>query len=233
LVKKILLLAGLVTISNLSLFGQTVSGQSILDQTVAQPRMLHHKVTKEMLAAYVAPEEAPQGLTTIYSSLGTDPKNLYNYIDTWLVSGPNSVVIFSDFIALPFTPKSNSHISEVRAAILYYGDGADQVNLSIYADSKGHPGRLLAGPVTVTNLPKSFTCCQLAVADFASVPVKGGTQYWVVANTPKTGQGSDFLGEWAGAVSPMLMMAGDAEQTGWVAFNGNGLPAGDVLGTVP
>ena len=218
--KKILLLAGLLTISNLSLFGQTV----------AQPRMLHHK---ETFAVHEPPQEAPQGLTTIYSSLGTDPKNLYNYIDTWLLSGPNSIVIISDFIALPFTPKSNSHISEVRAAILYYGDGADQVNLSIYADSKGHPGRLLAGPVTVANLPKSFTCCQLAVADFASVPVKGGTQYWVVANTPKTGQGSDFLGEWAGAVSPMLMMAGDAEQTGWVAFNGNGLPAGDVLGTVP
>ena len=228
--KKILLLAGLLTISNLSLFGQTVSGQSILDQTVAQPRMLHHK---ETFAVHVPPQEAPQGLTTIYSSLGTDPKNLYNYIDTWLLSGPNSIVIISDFIALPFTPKSNSHISEVRAAILYYGIGADQVSLSIYADSKGHPGRLLAGPVTITNLPKSFTCCQLAVADFASVPVKGGTQYWVVANTPKTGQGSDFLGEWAGAVSPMLMMAGDAEQTGWVAFNGNGLPAGDVLGTVP
>jgi hypothetical protein len=220
LVKKVLLLAGLLTISNLSLFGQNA----------AQPRMLHHK---ETFAVHVAPEEAPQDLATIYSSLGTDPKNLYNYIDTWLVSGPNCVVGISDFIALPFTPKSNSHISEVRAAILYYGVGADQVNLSIYSDSKGHPGKLLAGPVTVTNLPKSFTCCQLAVADFASVPVTGGKQYWVVANTPKTGRGSDFFGEWAGAVSPVLMLAGNAEQTGWVAFNGNGLPAGDVLGTVP
>lgn len=218
--KKILLLAGLLTIFNLALFGQTVE----------QPRMLHHK---ETFAVHVPPQEAPQGLTTIYSSLGTDPKNLYNYIDTWLVSGPHCLIGIADFIAMPFTPKSNSHISEVRTAVLWYGDGADQVNLSIYADSKGHPGRLLAGPVTVTKLPKSFTCCQLAIADFASVPVNGGTQYWVVADTPKTGQGSDFLGEWAGAVSPVLMLAGNAAQTGWVAFNGNGLPAGDVLGTVP
>src|ERR1017187_573359 len=120
--------------------------------------MLHHKGTKEMLAAYVAPEEAPQGLTTIYSSLGTDPKSLYNYIDTWLVSGPNSIVVISDFIAMPFTPKADSHISQVRAAILYYGDGADQVNLSIYENSKGHPGKLLTGPVTVANMPKYFTC---------------------------------------------------------------------------
>ena len=218
--KKILLLAGLLTISNLALFGQTVE----------QPRMLHHK---ETFAVHVPPQEAPQGLTTIYSSLGTDPKNLYNYIDTWLVSGPKSIVGLADFIAMRFTPKSNSHVSEVRVAVLYYGIGADQVDLSIYEDSKGHPGRLLAGPVTVTNLPKAFTCCQLAVADFASVPVNGGTQYWVVANTPKTGRGSDFLGEWAGAVSPVLTLAANAAQTGWVAFNGNGLPAGEVLGTVP
>jgi hypothetical protein len=220
LVKKILLLAVLLTISNLVLFGQTVE----------QPRMLHHK---ETFTVHVPPQEVPQGLTTIYSSLGTDQKNLYNYIDTWLVSGPNSVVGLADFIAMRFIPKSNSHISEVRAAVLYYGIGADQVNLSIYEDNKGHPGRLLAGPVTVTNLPKAFNCCQLAVADFASVPVNGGTQYWVVADTPKTGKGSDFLGEWAGAVSPVLTLAANAAQTGWVAFNGNGLPAGDVLGTVP
>ncbi len=218
--KKILLLAGLLTISNLSLFGQTVE----------QPRMLHHK---ETFAAHEPPQEAPQGLTTIYSSLGTDPKNLYNYIDTWLVSGPNCIIGIADFIAMRFTPKSNSHVSQVRVAVLYDGIGADQVNLSIYADSNGHPGRLLAGPVTVTNLPKAFTCCQLAVADFASVPVNGGTQYWIVANTPKTGRGSDFFGEWAGAVSPVLMLAANAAQTGWVAFNGNGLPAGEVLGTVP
>ena len=224
--KKIFLMASLLAISNLSLFGQT----SLLGQTVEQPPRWHHKGT---LAVHVPAQEAPQGSTTIYSTLGTDPENLYNYIDTWLVSGPTSVVGISDFIAMPFTPKANSHISQVRAAILWYGDGADQVNLNIYADSKGRPGKLLAGPVTVGGLPKSFTCCQLAIANFASVPVTGGKQYWVVANTPKTGQGSNFLGEWAGAVSPVLMLAGNAEQTGWVAFNGNGLPAGEILGTVP
>lgn len=219
--KKILLLVCLLTLCNLTLFGQTIE----------QPRRLHHKGT--FAGVHVPPQEAPEGLTTIYSTLGSDPKNLYNYIDTWLVAGPNSVAGLASFIALPFTPTSNAHISEVRAAVLYYGVGADQVSLSIYADSKGHPGKLLAGPVKVTNLPHAFSCCQLAVADFSSVPVNGGTQYWVVADTPHSGQGSDFLGEWAGAVSPVLMLAGNAAETGWVAFNGNGLPAGDVLGTVP
>jgi len=218
--KKILLLAGLLTTSGFTLFGQTVG----------HPQMLHHQ---ETFAIHVPPQEAPEGLKTIYSSLGTDPNCLYNYIDTWLVSGPNSLVGLADFIAMRFTPQSNSHVSEVRVAVLYDGIGADQVNLSIYADSNGHPGKRLAGPVTVTKLPKTFTCCGLAVADFASVPVNGGTQYWVVADTPQTGRGSDFVGEWAGAVSPVLTLAANAAKTGWVAFNGNGLPAGEVLGTVP
>ncbi len=208
----------------------TAWGLTVFAQTIQQPQMLHHQGT---LVMQVPTQEAAEGTAVIYSSLGTDPNYLYNYIDTWLVSGPNSVVGMSDFIALPFTPKSDSHITQVRAAVLYAGLGADRVNLSIHANSNGHPGKLLAGPVTVTKLPKVLTCCGLAVANFSSVAVKGGIKYWVVADTPKAGQGSDFLGEWAGAVSPVLTLAGNAAGTGWVAFNGNGLPAGDVRGTVP
>ena len=218
--KRIILLAGLLTVSSWTLFGQAVE----------QPQMLHHT---EAGAIHVPAQEAPAGLKSIYSSLGTDPTYLYNYIDTWLVSGPNSLIGFSDFIAMRFTPQSDSHVSEVRVAVLYAGVGANRVNLSIHADSSGHPGKLLAGPVTVTKLPKTLTCCGLAVGDFSSVPVKGGTRYWVVADTPKTGIGSDFIGEWAGAVSPELPLAGNAGGTGWMALNGNGLPAGDVLGSIP
>lgn len=218
--KKILLLASLLIISGFPLFGQNIQ----------QPQMLHHQGT---LTEQVAAPEAAQGTTVIYSSLGTDPNYLYNYIDTWLVSGPNSAVGIADFIALPFTPKSASHITQVRVAVLYEELGANQVNISIHADSSGHPGKLLAGPVTVTKLPKGLTCCGLGVANFNSVAVKGGVKYWVVADTPKSGQGSDFLGEWAGAVSPVLTLAGNAAGTGWISFNGNGLPAGDVRGTVP
>jgi len=221
LVKKVLLLAGVLTIFNSALLGQTVE----------LPRMIHHKGEP---GVYMPPQEVPQGMTEIYSSLGSDPKNLYDYIDTWLVAGPNSVAGFSNFVAMPFTPKSNAHVLAVRTAVLWYGSGAEQVNLSIYQDSQGAPGKLLAGPVTVTNLPKAFSCCQLAVADFSSgVPVNGGTQYWVVADTPTSGQGSNFLGEWASAVSPVLPLSADADRTGWVTFSGNGLPAGDVQGTIP
>jgi hypothetical protein len=179
--------------------------------------MLHHKEVSA--AEHVPPQDAPAGLATIYSSLGQSANNLYNYIDTWLVSGPQCLIGFADFIGLPFTPLANAHVTQVRAALLY--------------DGNGHPGKLVAGPVTVSHLANALTCCQLAVANFNSVPVAKGAQYWIVADTPKTGKGSDFVGEWAGSVTPVLMMAGNAEETGWVAFNGNGLPAGEVLGTVP
>ena len=218
--KKVLLLTGFLTILNVTLFGQTT----------AQPHRLHHT---GRLTVYQPPQEIPQGMVQIYSSLGTDPKHLYNSLDTWLVAGPNSIFGLPDFIAMPFTPQSNAHVLQVQAAVIWDRSGADQVNFSIHEDHKGHPGKPLAGPVTVTNLPTS-PCCQLAVADFSSgVAVKGGTQYWVVADTPKTGQGSDFVGEWAGAVSPVLPLAANTGGAGWVPFSGNGLPAGEVLGTIP
>jgi hypothetical protein len=219
--KKILLLTGLMTMLNVALLGQTT----------VQHGMLHHNGA---LKSYTAPQEVPDGMAEIYSSLGTNPKNLYNWIDTWLVSGPKSAAVVANFIAMPFTPQSDAHILQARVAILWDEVGADQVNLSINEDSNGHPGKLLAGPVTVKDLPHYFACCQLAVANFSSaIAVKAGSRYWVVADTPASGEGSDFVGEWAGAVSPVLPLASNASGTGWVTFNGNGFPAGDVQGTIP
>jgi hypothetical protein len=229
LVKKILFLVALFTASNLTLFAQAISGQTIFGQTV-EHRMVHHK---DIHAPRIAPQEAPQGTTTIFSNLGSSQTYLYNYLDTWLVAGPNSILTLSNFIAMPFTPHASSHISQVQVAVSYDGVGADQVNLSIYSDSKGHPGKILAGPVTVTHLPKAITCCQLAVADFTPLAVNANTQYWVVADTPKSGKGSDFLGEWSGEVAPVLARGANVGGTGWMSFNGNGFPAGQVLGTVP
>ena len=129
---------------------------------------------------------------------------------------------------------SNSHVLQVQVAIQYFGSGANQVNLSIYADSGGVPGTLLAGPVTVTNLPSAGTCCLLAVATFSPLAITGGTQYWVVADTPLSGTGSDFSGGWAAVIKPDLPMATNCGScSGWFSFNANGLAAGAVVGTIP
>jgi hypothetical protein len=117
-------------------------------------------------------------------------------------------------------------------AVEYDGYGANQINLSIYNDAAGAPGTLLAGPVTVANLPDAGTCCALTVASFTPVATAAGTRYWVVANTPATGTGSDFVGQWD-VVTKVILFGGSNGVDGWSGINTDLLPAGEVLGTIP
>jgi hypothetical protein len=219
-VKKTLLFVCLLTVGNLTLLAQSGKGA----------RAVH---TKEKSAIHVAPQEAPAALRTIYTNLGTKT-DLYLDSDGWSLTGFNSFGGSSSAysIALPFTPKSNSHVSQVRVAVQYYGSGANQVNLSLYGDAGGIPGTLLAGPVTVTNLADAGTCCTLAVANFSALAVTGGTRYWVVADTPVSGTGSDFVGVWDW-VAKIILFGGSNGVNGWQGINIDGLPAGEVLGTIP
>jgi len=218
-VKKIVLFACLSALSNLTLLAQ--AGENTHTIHIAERSAIH-----------LPPAEVPASLKVIYSNLGKVSTALYNDTNGWLVSGPNSSSGFSAALGLPFTPKSNSHVLSVRAALQYSG-GANQVNLSIYADSSGVPGVLLAGPVTVSNLPQIGTCCALADANFASVAVTGGTQYWIVADTPLSGVGSDFEGLWDTVSAPVIPLAFNVTGFGWQETNADLLAAGAVLGSIP
>jgi hypothetical protein len=216
-VKKTLMFVFLLLMCNLMLFAQT--------EKVS--RTVH---TKEKSVVHVPAQKAAAGLKVIYNNLGTKTDAYYEagvVIQGPAVDGNGYYV----FIGLPFTPKANSTITQVRAAVQYQGLGANQVNLSIYGDTNGAPGTLLAGPVTVTNVPDAGTCCTLAVADFTPTAVTGGTRYWVVADTPLTGTGSDFLGVWQYVPKVVPMAVGD--NNGWFPTTANDLPAGEVLGTIP
>ena len=91
----------------------------------------------------------------------------------------------------------------------------------------------VAGPVTVKNLALYGTCCTLTIASFPPVSLTAGTQYWIVADTPLTGTGSDFYGTWDFVAPNLFLMAGD-HGAGWSAFDGlNNNSAGEVLGTIP
>jgi hypothetical protein len=194
------------------------------------PRTVH---TTERSGIHVPPQSTPEALEIIYSNLGKEQTDLYNDSSGWLESGPNSDEGGPFFDAMPFTPKSDSHVSQARVAMEYGGSGANQVNLSIYGDSGGVPGTLLAGPVTLTNLPDVGTCCTLAIADFAPIAVNGGTQYWVVADTPLSGVGSDFFGVWDYVPRPTFPQA-FSQGFGWAGFNGTPEEAaGAVLGKIP
>ena len=198
---------------------------SLNAQTKQPPRIVH---TAEKSAAHVPPQAVPAGLTLIYNNLYTQT-DLYDDTSGWSIAGP-AAYGYSFFSGIPFTPRSNSHVLQARAAVHYFS-GANQVDLSIYSDAGGVPGALLAGPVTVTNLPNGGTCCALAVADFTPLTVTAGTQYWLVVDTPLTGTGSDFSGEWD-MVARIVPIAFNGNGFGWSAGTANDLPAGAVLGTV-
>jgi hypothetical protein len=197
---------------------------------LAQPRVVPRDVpAAERAASDSLPEEAPAALKTIYSNLG---KKGESYTPGgFLLAGPNSLEGAAIFTAMPFTPKSDAHVSQVQVAALYIS-GGNQINLSIYSDSGGVPGTLLAGPTTVTNLPTHGTCCTLDIAGFTPVAVIAGTQYWVVADTPLTGPGSDFEGEWGESTRPIFPSAFD-RGTGWFSASVDLLPSGVVRGTIP
>ncbi len=218
--KKILVSACLALLGSVTLFAQIG----------AAPQVVH---TREKSAIHVPPQENAVALKRIYSNLGTKT-DLYNDQNGWAILGPTSSLPgagLPEFIAMPFTPKLDAKVSQVGVAVQYMS-GDDQVNLSIYADSgSGYPGTLLAGPVTVSNLPGS-SCCTLTVANFPPVAVSAGTQYWVVADTPATGTGSDFEGKWAWVVKDMGEWAEGTPTYGWYSLPVDGLPAGEVLGTV-
>jgi len=203
---------------------------TLLAQTPGTPKVVH---TREKSAIHVAPQTTPETLKKIYSNLGSSKTDLYYDESGVVIQGPAvpNVNGYYVFIALPFTPKSNSTVMQVQVAVQYQGIGANQVNLSIYGDAGGAPGVILAGPVTVTNLPEAGTCCTLAVANFPALTVTGGSKYWVVADTPLTGIGSDFLGVWDSVPKIIPMAVGDTY--GWFASNANDLPAGEVRGTIP
>jgi hypothetical protein len=203
-------------------------GFSLLAQDSIRGTQTVHTAEK---AAVHTPAQKPAGLVKIYSNLGS-ATDAYNDVAGELVSGPATG--FMEFLGLPFTPKSDAHVSAIAVAVQYYGSGANQVRLSLYSDAAGVPGTILAGPKTIVNLPDAGTCCALAVWMLkASIPVTAGTQYWIVADTPSSGTGDDFKGAWDFIFPTPFLQAVNTGQ-GWnQSTGGEELLAGEVMGTTP
>lgn len=159
-----------------------------------------------------------------------NPTGLYNCCTGYIISGIDSVFGYSYAEAMAFTPQQNAKITKVSAGISYYGDGANQVDISVYSDSKGVPGTLLATG-TVTNLQNFGSCCALATIKVTPpLAVSKGTQYWIVGDTPANGTGDDSIDVWNGANGLNIDYNLDSE--GWEPYNaGNGY-ALEVLGTL-
>ena len=175
-------------------------------------------------------QEAPAGLVKIFGNLG--PKTSAFISGGWFVSGPN-YSSGKHFVAMPFTAKANSTVTQVQVAVQYNASGANQVNMSVYTDNGGIPGTVIGGPTTITNLSNCCVCCTLTIGNFSpGVHVVANAKYWLVADTPSSGTGSDFLGVW-NWVPPSTTKVG-TNHTGWVSFGADiQEPAGAIYGTVP
>ncbi len=202
----------------------------LFGQTDKSPRSVH---TTEKSAIHVPPQAVPATLTRIYSNLGSSATDLYYDTDGLPIEGPNQNNGYAIFEAMQFTPAADSHVSQVRVAVQYYGIGTSQVDLNIYSDADGVPGTLLAGPAVVKNLADFGTCCTLAVGSFTPVAVTAGTRYWVVANTPATGSGSEAFDIWDTVVQGKTLSSSLEADGTWFEEPGLIIPAGEVLGTVP
>jgi len=188
--------------------------------------------TQEQSQVRVPAAEPDVTLKVIWSNTGVKT-HAYNDTVGWAVTGPASSGGKTQFVALPFKPKAASTAYQLQAAVEYGGSGANQVNLSLYSDNNGAPGTLLGGPVTVTGLANTGTCCAFATANLSStVSLTAGTQYWIVADTPASGTGSDFVGVWD--FIPTAPLNSFNNGSGWVSFTGyEQEPTGRVFGTIP
>jgi hypothetical protein len=84
--------------------------------------------------------------------------------------------------AVPFTPTADMTVKEVEASVVW-DEGTNAVVLSLNHDSGGLPGKAIH-TWNAQNLAVIGSCCQLAAGKSkAGIPVKKGTQYWLVVST--------------------------------------------------
>jgi hypothetical protein len=184
---------------------------------------------------------------TIFSNLGPSSINLFFTGDSVVALNGGCIIgadkLDSNFcgrhatetwLAMPFTPKQNSHATILQAAVGLF-EGTNQFQLALFNDHNAAPGTALA-TVTVTDAPPANTCCQLVAGQLGTpgVALAAGTQYWVVAKTDDV-NAPDFSGIWAFANSGLVSVH-DLQpdgQTGWSTVENGGGLAFAVKGTIP
>ncbi len=173
-------------------------------------------------------KDTPPALRTIFTNLGPTATDDYNDTTGYYVTGPtNSVGTSEQAIALPFTPKANSHVTALQVAVGWIS-GTKLVDVGLYSDNAGVVGTALATGHS-THLPAFGSCCQLVTVNIASTAVTAGTQYWIVANSDDT-NGPDLTAVWQS--SNDTNTGADVALGGWFTFSNN-WPAGAAKGTIP
>lgn len=173
---------------------------------------------------YVAPPAHDAGASVIFSNVATKyPLGLYFCCSGATVSGPTSELGFQSWPAMQFTPAADASVTEIDAAVEWI-EGADEVDIDLYADSGGVPGTLLKS-FKATKLEGNAGCCDFAVGkDSQGIAITGGTPYWVAVTSDANG--TDTFANWMFNSSDQLDALPSAvnKGSGWVK-NGGAVPA--------
>jgi len=180
-------------------------------------------------------QEVPAGLVTIFSNLGPSATNNYYAANGWVVSGSAGADFAEQWIAIPFIPKANSHVTRIQAALTYFG-GTNQFIMGVYNDNGANaPGTRIV-QFGMANAPAFGTCCTLVSKAItgAGIAVQAGKTYWLVINANDQ-TAPDFEGVWDWtndyvSYNPAL--------AGWTTFLIGDSGVGDssaagIFGTVP
>lgn len=124
-------------------------------------------------------------LVKIFDNIGTYyPRGPYYCCEGWTIAGPltGQQQSFPElWEAAAFVPDADYTVTKIEVAAGWV-IGVNGVVLSLYTDVDGVPGTAIKS-WSLTNLP-GFGCCGLQVrTDASGIPVKGGTQYWIVLKT--------------------------------------------------
>ncbi len=178
----------------------------------------------------------PASLKKIFSNLGSST-DAYDSSNGYFVSGINNTLnAQQQDLAVPFTPKKASTVTEIKFALQYYGYGYNGATVELAADASGLPGKVLAKKDLKNFSDFGSGCCKLATWKLTKgIKVKKGTQYWIVGTTDKKSIDSvntwDFV--WNDAAGSFAFQQ---DGGGWVVLtqsDGYAPPAGAVYGTTP
>jgi hypothetical protein len=129
------------------------------------------------------PPQEDANLKVIAGNFSTYPKATYfsvwgNTIDQGVNGYP-----FQVWEAIAFTPKADATVTKIETSAGRQGSGTAGFELALYDDAKGVPGKPIKS-FHISKLPSYGQCCAVSSAvDKAGIPVKAGTQYWVVVRT--------------------------------------------------
>jgi hypothetical protein len=168
----------------------------------------------------------PPGVSTIYSNLGTG-SNVYNCCTGWTISAKGSIIGATNWVANAFTPTADATATQLQVGVGWV-TGANETTISINPDNNGVPSTSFLKQWYPANLPTFGSCCTLETGnDSTGIPLKAGTQYWVVVRTCKASSNtwnawnldaSGATGPFANDVGKGWVNRGDAQQGAFGVF---------------